>query len=189
LYPADASEKGYKKILPALKDFWGQDVIIIVIDDDWNYPKTLVSDLVAEHRKHPTAVISARGRKINNGRYHGWRFNKGTMKIPHETMIHSGSGSLYKPQFFTEDVFDPAHKTLAPTADDLWLTIQSMIAGTPVLSLSSRSHAGAGGVAVPSASKLYRINITQNDVQWKKLIGYASQKGIDVQKLIKKVNK
>ena len=187
LFPAEKEDKGYKKILPVLKDFWGKNVIIIIIDDDWAYPITLVKDLINEHTKYPDAIISFRGRKIiKNKPYLNWPFNKGTIKRPHETMIHTGSGSLYMPNFFTESVFDAIYKTISPTADDLWITIQTIIAGTPVITLSEKGHTHTEQVHIPTDSTLYIINETQNDIQWKNLVQYANSKGVDVYSLIEK---
>lgn len=183
LIPAKQEDKGYKKLLPILKEYWGRDdVIIITIDDDWNYRKTLIHDLLVNHKKYPAAIICDRGRKIVKNRpYNAWPFNFGTMKHPHETLIMSGSGSLFKPTFFKESVFDLERIDLSPTADDIWWTIQAIIAGTPVLSLSARSHKGCGAVSIPNNVKLYSININQNVIQLNKLITYAQNKyNIDI---------
>lgn len=189
LYPAKAEDKGYKKLLYIVRDTWKrEDVIIITIDDDWLYRPTLIAELLDVHEKYPNAVVCDRGKKIcQNSGYGGWPRNRGTMKKPHETMIYSGSGCLFRPTMFNDSFFDGEERMkCAPTADDLWWTIQCIMAGTPVLTLSSRTHNCKEIVHIPNDVKLYHINRTQNIIQWNKLVNYAKNKyRIDIWKKIK----
>ena len=49
------------KILPAIKDFFEEDVRIIFCDDDRIYPKNLVSTLISASKKRPNDVIAIEG--------------------------------------------------------------------------------------------------------------------------------
>jgi hypothetical protein len=183
LHNAKKEDKGYKKLIEAVRDFWNrEDIIIITIDDDWKYRPTLIEELLNVHNTYPNAVICERGRKmIKNKKYQDWPSNKGTINKPYETMIYSGSGCLFRPNMFKESFFDMERMICSPTADDLWWTIQCIISDVPILTLTLKKHNLKEKIIIPNDVKLYKINRTQNIIQFNKLVNYAKNKyNIDI---------
>ena len=61
------------KILPAIKDFFEEDVRIIFCDDDRIYPENLVSTLISASKKRPNDVIAIEGRDIKDLSKFNWQ--------------------------------------------------------------------------------------------------------------------
>ena len=115
----------YRKLLPLLKDKWNDNCIIITIDDDTEYHKDLINNLVTDYYSKK-CVIGYRGftpkmDKLQNFNYE----NKDKLKNKDLYNFLTGKGGiLYKPEFFhktlelifSEEIF----LTLCDKQDDIW---------------------------------------------------------------------
>lgn len=113
------------KLLPALKKFWGDnDVQLITIDDDVIYPKNFIKGLLEATTKFPNTCLGYRGRNFitKNKKYNETRlFTSNKINESKEVDIITGTwGALYKPTFFTDEVFTLDVNTPAFFTDDIW---------------------------------------------------------------------
>ena len=135
------------KILPAVKDFFNDDVRIVFCDDDRIYQPNMISSLIEVSKDIPGRVIAFEGRDIKDLSMYNWQgktfpranvINK-NFKYRLKRVLSFGSwkprknhssgyadtfagvgGVLISPKFFTKSVFD------IPTEcwmnDDIWLS-------------------------------------------------------------------
>ena len=126
----------YRKLLPLLRQTWGQDACIVTVDDDTIYPPHFLERMVLAFQNHQ-CIIAFSGRRIT--------FNKEGGVIPYRRwpkLVNGQSkdilnfpigkdGVLYHHRFFTDRVFDDAALTLCPTADDIWFRCNTWIKQVP----------------------------------------------------------
>ena len=115
----------YRKLLPLLKDKWNEDCIIITIDDDTEYHKDLINNLVTDYYSKK-CVIGYRGftpkmDKLENFNYE----NKDKLKNKDLYNFLTGKGGvLYKPEFFHKSldlIFNKdIYMNLCNMQDDIW---------------------------------------------------------------------
>lgn len=146
----DLTEKGleirYRKDLkPHTKYFYAmqefRDDIIITVDDDILYPRTLIENLVNSYKKYPKAVSCMRAHKItyeSDGSilpYNKWIGRvKGNMRPSHKLLATGVGGVLYPPNCFNKMAFDVDKiKELSFKADDIWLKVMEWINDIPVV--------------------------------------------------------
>jgi hypothetical protein len=114
----------FRKLLPALSEFWGSDQILITVDDDVLYSQDFISTLVTANHlfKKPVAY---RGRRINLTKegiapYSSWA----KTNLVGDSILNVPTGKdgiLYRPTYFHPAVLDlQMAKEVAPTTDDLW---------------------------------------------------------------------
>ncbi|MCL2629382.1 MAG: glycosyltransferase [Alphaproteobacteria bacterium] len=137
----DENIKSYTKLIPALKDF--PNDMIITIDDDVIYPRSMISQLTRRHKKYPNAIVGLRVKRV--------RFGEDGRLLPHRQWknyktfrflwLHSRprlnnqlmgvSGVLYPPRVFPPQVFDSnTFMKIAPTVDDIWFWLMAVKKGT-----------------------------------------------------------
>lgn len=170
--------KSYKKLIPALIEF--PDGIIVTVDDDCIYPINLIDILYQQHRQHPNDVICTHAHIIDfdgNGElkpYTEWKDPSTCInEASHRFLAVGCGGILYPPHCFHTDVLDKKNfMVLAPTADDLWFKIMALRHNTttrkvPIyedffdwITLNNHKY----------DISLFRTNITQNDIQIKRLL-------------------
>ncbi len=131
--------RSFKKLVPAIKKY--PNATIVTVDDDFEYPPTLIESLLTYHSLYPNCVIGARGRVIRVEDkeikpYPDWQF----IQLEHElksklAIIPIGyAGILYPPGALHKDVIkDSLFQSLCPTADDLWFKAMAMLNGTPTV--------------------------------------------------------
>ena len=104
--------RSYKKLIPALEDF--PNDVIITVDDDINYHKNLLRDLIMVHKQIPNCIIAHRVRKIKiNEPYSKWRkykwydfiFNK--HHFTHLALQTGVGGVLYPPNSLDKKMLNP----------------------------------------------------------------------------------
>lgn len=130
----------HKKYFYALQEY--PDDIVITIDDDFYYKKTLISELIQCHRKFSRAVIARRAHLITyceNGNiapYLEWygeciRY----VNIPRMDLCAVGcSGILYPPHIFINEIFNKdVFMRLCRYADDIWLKVMEVLSEIPVV--------------------------------------------------------
>lgn len=167
--------RSYKKLIFALKKF--PNDLIITIDDDIIYDIEMVEGLLKAHRKYPNTVCCHRSHLITknqNGKlkpYDYWKHNAFTEE-PSLYLVATGvAGILYFPGCFDGEVFnEDVFMKEAPTVDDLWFKVMTLINNVPVY------NPDAGLELIPTkASKigdLGKINCVdkENDLSLSRLI-------------------
>jgi glycosyltransferase involved in cell wall biosynthesis/GR25 family glycosyltransferase involved in LPS biosynthesis len=135
----------YRKLIPLLSQLVtsGSDAPIVTCDDDTIYPPHWLRTLVEEH-KHSRGIVAFRGHTmtLHNGvltNYDVWlkqpKANFSMLNLP-----TGKDGVFYRPSLLDRGVLDlETALRLAPTADDLWFKIHSLLAFTPVRIVSDRN--------------------------------------------------
>ena len=134
-----------KKLIPTLK--LERSLPIIVVDDDLIFETDLTLKLMIVHHLSPGTIIASRVHKIAHtpegevSAYSKWQKNYSLSNGPSmDLFATSGAGTLYKADFFHEDVTDEKTYTeLAFHTDDLWWFIQSKRVGTKTKRLPGQS--------------------------------------------------
>lgn len=176
----DGDMKAYKKVLPALKEY--PDDLIVLADDDLIYRSDLIENLYKAHQKHPNAIIAARVHQIvfdEDGRivpYSNWKkeceFAVGEIK--EDWFYTGGAGTLLPPHIFGEEVFNTeVISELCLYADDIWLNIHSAMKHVPIVNIANNSLLDC--IAGTQAERLYTINKVQNDAQLKNLLEHYKE--------------
>lgn len=136
-YPKDI--RSYRKLIPALIDF--PDAIIVTIDDDAEYHRNMLRDLLRLHKQVPNAVLAHRVRHIHlNEPYRKWHKYKWHHFL--FKRIHAGyknlqtgvGGVLYPPHCLKQDMLDiDLFTQIAPTMDDIWFWAAAVANGTKTI--------------------------------------------------------
>ncbi len=115
----------YRKLLPYLREFWGQSRTVVTVDDDTVYPANWLASLLDAHDRY-RCQVAFRGHRIvlNDGKiapYRSWMKTK-IEHNPSVLILPTGKdGVLYNTAYFPIEVLNvEAALRLAPTADDLW---------------------------------------------------------------------
>ena len=135
----DNDIRSYRKLIPALADF--PDAIIVTVDDDVEYHRNMLRDLLKMYSIDPHAVWAHRVKRIKLGKpYRKWRKYRWyhfCFKRFHRSFanLQTGVGGvLYPPHSLREDMLDPELFTkVAPTCDDFWFWAAAIRNGFPVL--------------------------------------------------------
>jgi hypothetical protein len=132
LYVEDV--RSYTKLLPALSLY--PNSVIITIDDDIYYSNNLIKELYNAYKLNSQTIISTKAKvpKIVEGKlipsYKDWVLAKDDDNCSNILSLGFG-GILYPPNVLSSEVFNYAvFSKLAPTADDLWFWVMSILAGT-----------------------------------------------------------
>ena len=130
----------HTKLIPCLKEHWNQDCIIITVDDDRIYPNNLV-EIFYENYLRENCIIAYRSKKmvfensdlLSIKKYRIWP-NKAQGKDLYNFAL-GVDGVLYKPEFFTEDVFDAQGIMYSASEDDVWFNLIRLIKKIPVFAI------------------------------------------------------
>lgn len=170
------------KLLPAMRDF-PYNTIITVDDDIW-YPSDTIERLLRTHREHPNSIcaLAARIVKWKSKNMRMFRTFKDFPFVVNPTqdttsnmyLAEGGSGVLYPPHSFTDEVYDMINfRALSPKADDLWFKAMGLISGTPVCAVKNYYPAPEDLFFDDDVQDmgLSNFNLDQkgNDKQWKAL--------------------
>lgn len=116
------------KLLPVLRKYWEEkDTRIVTVDDDVYYPPNWFNTLIEYSDNNPDVVVCYRGRNFVNKtdpKYNQtFLFTSNKINHPRSVDVVTGTwGVLYKPSFFTEDVFGLDLSSKAFFVDDIWFT-------------------------------------------------------------------
>lgn len=158
----------HTKLIPCLKENWGKDCVIITVDDDRIYPTNFVEALYKNYLEQ-NCVICYRANKIkfrNNNllkiqKYRTWP------KAREKDLFNFAKGVdgvLYKPEFFTQEVFNiDAIKQCCPKGDDVWFNFTRIIKKIPVFKIPEKLSISS--VDIPNKIELFSTNIVDNDYQ------------------------
>lgn len=128
----------YRKLHPILDQMLraGQNPVIVTADDDVIYPSNWLRTLVAEHAACG-GIVAYRGHTMacdNAGirRYKEW-ISEPKLGFSLLNIATGREGVLYRPSHLDSAALDISTALrLAPTADDLWYKMHSLLARTPV---------------------------------------------------------
>lgn len=128
----------YRKLIPTLQDAEDTD-LVVTMDDDILYGPHWLERLVRHAEAHPTKLVATRARRIRKTPFRGWQ-NYGSWALINEPITGhlvlptGGAGAVYRKNLMDMDfLVDPAFLELAPTADDLWFRMASLLKGIAVL--------------------------------------------------------
>lgn len=135
----DTDIRSYRKLIPALTDFPG--AIIVTVDDDVEYHRNMLRDLLQLHSRIPNAVLAHRAKRILPSKpYRRWkkyRWYDFVFKRIHKSFLNLQTGVggvLYPPDALKKDMMAPALFTsIAPTTDDIWFWAAGVANGYPVV--------------------------------------------------------
>jgi len=187
---ADPALRSYKKLIPCMHEEQASASLIITVDDDWVYRRTLIEELLATREAFHAhydghVIVCDRGKRIDGPDYNAWKMSRSNPLRPHETCALSGSGMLVEPGVFGRDVFErDAFLALAPTADDLWWTANALAAGTALLAQSREDDHPLQSEIRSGGPTLYQTNIYKNSATWSALMGHLERKGANPNDLI-----
>jgi hypothetical protein len=134
----------HRKLLPALRRHWGQDVFIATVDDDMHRDQGYI--ILYQLMKHYVLggsgdrIVALRTRRIGFcrelpykiTRYYSWpvqlTYNRQEMLI----MPTGTGGILYKPSYFHKVIFHKALRYATGTADDLMFRLATLANSIPV---------------------------------------------------------
>ena len=176
--------KSYKKLIPSLIEY-PQD-IIVTADDDIFYTKDWLKRLYDAYLKNPEYIHCHRARRIcfdSENKilpYKNWT----PQTEPSTSVLNfftGNGGILYPPKSLYKDIFrEELFAKLCPTADDIWFWTMAVLAGRKInivqdcifkpLSTDLEKESENSDALV-----LYKINITQNDVQLKNVFEHYPQ--------------
>ena len=129
--------KSHKKYYYALQEY--RDAVVITVDDDTMYAKTMIGELVAGHKRFPGAV-SARNVRIILKKdqtlepYRRWEREDCLEDQPRMDLCAIGNGGICYPAVHHERWFD--QEMIMKTAldqDDLWLKYNQIMDDIPVV--------------------------------------------------------
>lgn len=156
------------------KYYWAMqkypEAIIITVDDDLIYRRTVIKELVNSYRKFPYAVSALRTHKIllddqgNLKPYPQWIMEqREILDIPSQCLFFTtGAGTLFPPHIIKEDAFDISTiKVLSLYNDDIWLNVRLMLDEIPLVATGM----GAGLDYIPETQEdgLWQENVIRND--------------------------
>ena len=137
----DADLGPHKKYFYALQEF--KDDVVVTIDDDLIYHKSLLKRLWKSYLQFPHAISAARTHLITRSDdgeplpYKEWLKSEMDypLHVPSMQLIATGAGGiLYPPNSIADTFLDESLiRELCPHADDLWLKAAQMVSGTPVV--------------------------------------------------------
>lgn len=158
--------RSYKKLIPTILCFPNE--IIVTVDDDWYYHKTMLEVLLLEHSIHPTEIISS---EVT----HPFFNENGYFVSSHSTVNYNGkasfynkllggTGTLYPPNALDKEVFkEERFLALAPTNDDIWFWAMAVKNGTKIRVPENPVHPFAmTAPEIQRANSLDSINSSQN---------------------------
>ncbi|KYH03796.1 hypothetical protein A1704_20630 [Chryseobacterium cucumeris] len=168
--------RSHKKYYYAFKEY--QNDIIITIDDDIFYPSNIIKDLMDLHKKFPDTICCHRAHKVIRNddntisKYSKWKKVFGNCGPTFDLFHTSGGGTLYKSNFFSEEVVNKdAFVSLCFMADDVWLNIMAQLNKTKTV----KSDYFSNLIPIENKNSLFKLsqeNVADggNDKQLQNLI-------------------
>lgn len=131
--------RSYRKLIPALADF--PEAVVVTVDDDVEYHRHMLRDLLRLHQQMPDAVLAHRAKRIRLGlpyrRWRKFRWYDFLFKRIHRSFLNLQTGVggvLYPPHSLKHEMMDEALFTrLAPSTDDIWFWAAGVANGYPVV--------------------------------------------------------
>lgn len=128
--------RSYKKLIPTLKKY--PNTVIITVDDDLIYDKTMIEKLYKTHLKYPKDIICHRAHYILFNKkeikpYKEWLFDCQCKKASFN-LFQTGAGAvLYPIGCFYKDITNATlFKNLSFDTDDIWFWAMSVLNNTKI---------------------------------------------------------
>lgn len=159
----DLDIRSYRKLIPALIDF--PEALIITIDDDVEYHRHMLRDLLRLHEEMPDAILAHRAKHIKVGepykkwkKYRWYHFLFKRIHRSYLTLQTGCGGVLYPPHSLKSDMMNVELFTqLAPSTDDIWFWAAGVANGYPVIPVPF-GYNKPKGVGKPKQLSLKMIN-------------------------------
>lgn len=156
--------RSYRKLVPALKDF--PDDIIVTIDDDMDYDKEMLTDLLKLHDEFPDRIIAHRAKKVSLFHpYKKWKklrwydFIRKSDQSGFNVIQTGCGGVLYPPGALKKEMIDEELFTrIAPTADDFWFWAAAVANGTEIMPFPYGKHNKPKELGKPRSLSLKTVN-------------------------------
>lgn len=174
----------HTKLLPTLQKY--PDDVVVTIDDDILYEKTMLEDLLRGYKETERNSIVCREARIiernDNGEYvqytKGHNAEYGTTSVGY--MPYGYKGVLYPPHIFSDVVFNKkVYREICRHADDIWFGVVEYVEKIPVYCIKSTEMSLNFVNTIeqwePAADTcLYYENTIQgkNDIQYKAVLKY-----------------
>ncbi len=174
----------HTKLLPTLQKY--PDDIVVTIDDDILYEKTMLEDLLRGYKETEGNCIVCREARIiekdANGDYvrytQGHNAEYGTTRVGY--MPYGYKGVLYPPHIFSEVIYNKKiYREICRHADDIWFGVVEYIEKIPVYCIKSTEMSLNFVNTIeqwePTADTcLYYENTIQgkNDIQYQAVLKY-----------------
>lgn len=185
----------YRKLLPALRRYAGQERLIVTVDDDMIYPQQWLAGLLETYRRHRCVVAHrCRAIAVEGGRflpYSRWpvlpagadAFGALPPALTGLFTIATGfRGVLYNTRFFPDLDLLETLRALAPRQDDLAFKAATIAAGVPTVLVDPDLKRGPFGdrLSPPEAKDetLFQANRKQNDAAWGRLMAHLEERGL-----------
>lgn len=191
----------YRKLLPTIANSSESD-IVVTADDDIIYGNRWLEKLRDLAMRYPESIVAARGREMCIGPFGGWQNYRrwgllSRLKVGPLLLPTGGAGAVYRrPCLDEEFLHDPTYLQIAPTCDDLWFRMASLLKKAPVVidpeidrdNIYLRGPLGLyqGNSSQPDSclTKAYHhtigsinawlgINDTENDHAWDRICSYT----------------
>ncbi|MBR8283382.1 hypothetical protein SB768_16615 [Burkholderia sp. SIMBA_043] len=138
--------KSYKKLYYTI--IQGYDVPIVTADDDILYPNKWLKNLLDASKDNPGCIVCYRGHDLNldrTGTVDSYKriYERGPVSgaEPNYSLMPTGcSGVLYPPASLARELMDPTlFMELAPTSDDIWFKLCSLVSDVRCVRVSPRN--------------------------------------------------
>lgn len=169
--------RSHKKYYYCFKEYPNDN--IITVDDDMFYPVDFIKTLVKYHKKYPHDIIANSVQIIYPQMISPpteWIVAKNYDKRAsrNDFQAFTGAGALFPPNTFCDEAFDKTKvKSLAFTADDLWLKAMSLISGVKTTKIF-KFRAFNVGMDIPDNETLFSVNKADgdnlNNMVWQSLV-------------------
>lgn len=168
--------KSHKKYFYTMQSY--PNDIVITIDDDVYYPKTLIYDLIESYKKHPYSVSCMRGHVIKMyddetfAPYKKWTKEIKIVDKESLLILPTGVGGiLYPPNCMPYQTFSKEKiKKLCITTDDLWLKWMQL--KNNVSCVLVKEHCKLNYIDNTQEQGLWKNNVygKNNDIVWHNII-------------------
>ena len=155
----------YKKLLPTLQAY--PNDLIITADDDILYPANFIEKLYKSYMQNPDVIHCNLGHRITykkSGRledYTKWGYVSPGEDV--ETFNLTGTGSLYFPDCFHDDVYkDNIFLETCPTTDDIWFKCMNVLNGVSARRIEHSNYFDMGHF------KYFTLPGSQETALWRK---------------------
>lgn len=96
--------KSFKKLIPTVKKYYNEDCVIITVDDDVVYEPDFIEKFITVSNANPNCIIS----------------NNMCRGVFMSQQCVNGAGTLYKPHFFNNFLWDGLVQQVIDTNEDDW---------------------------------------------------------------------
>lgn len=160
----DRDIRSYRKLIPALRDF--PDAVIVTVDDDVDYHRHMLRDLLRMHEEKPGCVWAHRAKKIKPEKpyrkwpkYRWYHFLTRKTRSGFRNLQTGVAGVLYPPYSLKRDMLDEnLFMQIAPTTDDIWFWGAAVANGTPVVPVPFGRNKPKG-LGKPAGLSLKTVNL------------------------------